>query len=282
MHQLPFNSGDFSKEDETYQRLEQVYLEKVADYSREDLGEMAKMVLMVMSMHQQEYGDFLGEIAGENELLNQRSGQFFTPFTVASFMAKMSLADAQQILEEKGIITIADPAVGGGAMLLAAAEALYQQKIDPRSAAQFDAVDKSRNAFNMTYIQLSAADLQAMVRHGNTLSNKMWECRPTPQLRYFDRELKQYRAIAKMKQLLTHPEGFFSDNAVEPLAQTVPEAVKEGDDQVLEAPVQQNLFDTENFTGAASTAGAKRKASADIILPTGAQLGLFSDGNEMK
>ena len=242
---------------------------------------MAKMLALGMQMHRQEFGDHLGEIAGENELLNKRSGQFFTPFSISTVAAEVSLTNARELIEQQGIITISDPAVGGGAMLLAAANALVKQKIDPRSAAQFDAIDVSRNAFNMAYFQLAAADLQAMVRHGDSIAMQIWENRPTPQLRYFNRELQQAQAIARMKQLFTDPEGFFEGKAVEPVAQTVPEAVNVSDDQRLAPPVQQSLFGTEEFSGSDTTGSKKKRARADIVLPVGEQLGLFSKENEI-
>lgn len=281
MHQLPFNSGDFSKDDKDYQRLEKAYLERIKGYERDELEQMAKMTVMVLSMHMQDFGDYLGEIAGDNGFLNQDGGQFFTPFSVARAMAIMNLENAHDILERKGIITISDPAVGGGACLMAAAKALYDQKIDPRSAAQFDAVDISRNAFNMAYIQLSAADLNAMVRHGNTISMEIWENRPTPQLRYFDRELKQYRAITQMKQLLTDPDSFFNSDMVEPIAQTITESTLDNqstqESEPMESPAQQSLFGSQEFSSAQS--GSKRRLKSDVVIPSAEQLDLFSEGN---
>lgn len=281
MHQIPFEKGDFSKEDSTYQRLEDLYLKRIEGYDKQELGVMSKMLAMTMLMHRQEYGDFLGEIAGESNLLNQNNGQFFTPFAVTTLMAKMQLANAKEILDKKGIITVSDPAVGGGSCLLAAAKALYDQEIDPRSAAQFDAIDVSRNAFNMAYIQLAAADLQAVVRHGNTLTLEIWENRPTPQLRYFDRAIREQFAIARMQQLITDPGRFFAEPAIEPMAQTM-QQTNDGEqgealnDEQPEAPIQQSLFGTEEFSGSAST-GKHKNITADIVMPTTEQLGLFSD-----
>lgn len=60
----------------------------------------------------------------------------------------------------------------------------------------------SRDAFNMAYIQLSALGLQAVVRHGNTLSNEYWEHRPTPQLRLFEQWLAPQRRAAQLAQTM--------------------------------------------------------------------------------
>ena len=71
----------------------------------------------------------------------------------------MMMGNVKQQVEDKGIITISDPSSGAGGTLIAAAYEVANQKIDPRSHAQFHATDVSRNCFNMTYLQLSQADV---------------------------------------------------------------------------------------------------------------------------
>ena len=55
----------------------------------------------------------------------------------------------------------------------------------------------------MAYIQLSALGLQAVVRHGNTLSDEYWEHRPTPQLRLFHQWLEKQRHSERLVQAMT-------------------------------------------------------------------------------
>ena len=288
LHQLPYEHGDFPKSDDAYQRMEAKYFEAIKGYSADELTTMAHMMSITLLAHKTEFGDFLGELAGENELLSQRGGQFFTPYPVCSLMAQINLVDASKIVEEKGLITISDPAVGGGAMLIASAEALLQQQIDPRSCAQFDAIDISRNSFNMAYIQLSALDLQAMVRHGNTLSMEIWENRPTPQLRYFEQELRQRQAIEQMRQFIMNPNVLLADEAEEPTAEitdatsdtSAPVDQEEGE---LASSSQQSLLTSQEFSGMTSEADAPTNApgrKADIVFPVERQLGLFSNEND--
>ncbi|MEM9235088.1 MAG: N-6 DNA methylase, partial [Pseudomonadota bacterium] len=209
LHQLPYNAGDFPK-GETFQHYESQYLERSGRYSRDELTRISAMTWYTNLALQQEPRDFLGEIAGEQELLNQDGGQFFTPYSLCKVMAGFQFSNIESLVKEKGRVTVDDPASGGGAMLIAAAEACMEQGIDPRTHLQFHATDVSRNAFNMTYIQLAALDLQATVRHGNTLSNELWEARPTPQLRYFDQwrqqrlaDIRSERAIEAMRRIIT-------------------------------------------------------------------------------
>lgn len=194
LHQLPYNSGDLEK-DVAFERLEQLYLERIKPYNRDELAVFAEMLTLTTIVHHTGYGDFLGEIASEAELLNKGSGQFFTPYHLCCAIARMTLLNVRASVEEKGLITISDPACGAGALAIAGAEEITAQGVDPRACVQLDCTDISRDAFNMAYIQLSAQNLQAVVRHGNSLSMEIWESRPTPQLRLFQRwlETQQWR-----------------------------------------------------------------------------------------
>jgi N-6 DNA Methylase len=293
LHQLPYNSGDFPK-DKSFEKIEAQYFQAISHHDRETLNIMAAMLGITLAAYQQHFGDFLGEIASEQEFLNTRSGQFFTPYEVCRAMAKMTLHDARSLVQQKGIITIDEPASGGGALVIACAEELIDRGIDPRTHAQFQATDVSRDAFNMTYIQLSALNLQAIVRHGNTLSQQTWETRPTPQLRYFERWLRENQDIARLellRDLMTNPEAFSTpdpneDNAVEPdeappidPPQTPALATsKEEPDEQL------SLFDLD---AASNPSPAKRQRAprpADIVLPPPQtrQLDLFSSDNQLQ
>ena len=192
LHQLPYHSGELAKDDD-FERLEQRYLERIKPYRQDELKILAELIGLTIAEHHTGYGDFLGEIAGEAELLNKGSGQFFTPYHLCRAISKMTLGDVRQMVEEKGILTVCEPAVGAGALVIASAEEAASQGVDPRAHLQFDCTDVSRDAFNMAYIQLSALGLQAVVRHGNTLSGEYWEHRPTPQLRLFEQWLAPQR-----------------------------------------------------------------------------------------
>ena len=112
----------------------------------------------------------------------------------------MTFGNVEAQVKGKGILTVCEPAVGAGALVIASAEEVVSQGIDPRAHLQFDCTDISRDAFNMAYIQLSALGLQAVVRHGNTLTSEYWEHRPTLQLRLFEQWLAPQRRAAKLAQ----------------------------------------------------------------------------------
>ena len=263
MHQLPYHSGDLAR-DNTFERLEQSYMRSIKPYGREELIVFSEMLTIVISSlgSGMGYSDFLGEIAGEAELLNKGGGQFFTPYHLCRAIAKMTLGDVYQSVREKGIITVCEPAVGSGSLVIASAEEIDMQAIDPRAHVQFDCTDISRDAFNMAYIQLSALGLQSVVRHGNTLSNEYWEHRPTPQLRLFEQWLAPQRRAAQLAQAMQ--SILAGTSSAEPEVRDSPPAYEKSSGQTL--------FDLEPFAGESLT----RKRSTqkpDVVLDR--QMDLF-------
>ncbi|MEM9944880.1 MAG: N-6 DNA methylase [Cyanobacteria bacterium P01_D01_bin.36] len=237
-------------------------MKQIKLYSKDELLVFSELLGLTISAHHNDYGDFLGEIAGEAALLSKRGGQFFTPYSLCQMMAKMSFGSVKSQIEEKGVLTVCEPAVGAGALVIASAEEVASQGVNPCAHLQFDCTDVSRDAFNMAYIQLSALGLQAIVHHGNTLSMEIWESRPTLQLRMFDQWLEskreEQRLVQSMQSLLAgtytaEPESWDSGSAGETSS-------------------NQPLFDLEQFSGESS----KRQRShqkPDVVLDR--QMNLF-------
>ncbi|NJM99734.1 MAG: SAM-dependent DNA methyltransferase [Phormidesmis sp. RL_2_1] len=200
-HQMPYHTGDLRKDKQFYS-LEADYMESIKPYSKGELTVLRELLGLTISAHQNRFYDFLGEIAGEANLLSKRSGQFFTPSHICRLMAKMSVGNIEAQVKEKSILTVCEPAVGAGATIIAVAEEVAAQGIDPRAHLQFDCTDISYDAFNMAYIQLSALGLQAVVRHGNTLSGEYWEHRATPQFRLFHQWLEAQQRPQRLVQAM--------------------------------------------------------------------------------
>ena len=265
MHQLPYHSGELEK-DEAFDQLEVEYMERIKPHSKDELIVFSELLSLTIVAHHNGFSDFLGEIAGEAELLNKRSGQFFTPCHLCRAIAKMSFGNVEvQVKEKGGILTVCEPAVGAGALVIASAEEVASQKIDPRAHLQFDCTDISRDAFNIAYIQLSALGLQAIVRHGNTLSNEYWEHRATPQLRLFDRWLKaqrdEWRRTKAVELLIADLLLPDSDESEVPRAEAV-----------LDQPPSETLFDLKQFAmPKLSKTGASKQANVHL----GKQMELF-------
>ena len=116
--------------------------------------------------------DFLGDLAGKLEALNAAQGQFFTPWPVCQLMTAMTISDK---LPAKGYELVAEPASGGGAMVLAYAEARRSQGHTVGETMWVEATDVSPQAQKMTYIQLTLSGIPARVTWGNTLTMETWE-----------------------------------------------------------------------------------------------------------
>ncbi|MEM9138085.1 MAG: N-6 DNA methylase [Cyanobacteria bacterium P01_F01_bin.42] len=297
-HNAPYTVGDFPK-DETYEALEAQYLERAKRYSREELQGMAELMALTTLAHREAFGDFLGEIASEQGLLNQDGGQFFTPYDLCRLMAKMTLGNVRPMVEKKGLITIDEPACGGGALVIAAAEEMYHQQIDPRSCAQFQCTDVSRDAFNMCYLQLALQGLQAIFYHGNTLTLDLWESRPTPQLRYFNEWLQERQQLARLeslKTLFTDPETFFAAREAEDEQQEEETAEAIASNQTPSPAIntaavvlgtsgteeQMSIFAIEpvNDHNPAVDKSKRQRPKPDIILPSAEQMSLFGNDQE--
>lgn len=183
-HQIPYIAGELSK-DSDFERLEAQYLERITQYNKTQHDLFSQLLGILLREVTLPTQDFLGQIYGELDLHKKQSGQFFTPYPIARVIAEGNLQNATQEIAASGILTIDEPAVGSGCCLIAIAETIARQGFDPRAHLQMQCTDVDRDCFNMAYIQLSLLGLQAIVRHGNTLSQEIWESRPTPQIRYF-------------------------------------------------------------------------------------------------
>ncbi|GAA2887916.1 hypothetical protein GGQ99_004763 [Aminobacter niigataensis] len=126
--------------------------------------------------------DFLGPIAGQVASLNAAQGQFFTPWAVCRVTAEMILDEdsVKRAIEKNGFITVEEPAVGSGALALAAAERIRELGFDPETQAWITARDVSMPCIKMAYLQLSLRGVCADVCHANTLTLEQWGRYPTP------------------------------------------------------------------------------------------------------
>jgi hypothetical protein len=238
-HQMPYLSGDLER-DQTFDDLKAQYKKLEVQYKPEELQIFGELFGIVTIALDSQFGDFLGEVYMQCEFGSDRAGQFFTPWAISILMAEMAVKGLKEKVEAQGIITISDPACGAGGMLIATAEVMLKDGIDPRTHAQFSAVDVDRNCFNMAYIQLSLLGLQGIVTHGNTLSLVVYEERPTMQLRLFQQwrsqKIQEQKAIAAMRDfIMGAPEAenappilqTFEDSSTEVPPPTTVEAINQ-------------------------------------------------------
>lgn len=115
--------------------------------------------------------DFLGSLYMELELGNHWKGQFFTPYNISRMMAEMTLGNIQEQIDKEGWISVCDPTVGGGTMLISAANTIRRQKVNYQNHVLFVGQDIDRIVAMMAYIQISLLGCPGYLVVGNSLVN---------------------------------------------------------------------------------------------------------------
>lgn len=161
------------------------YMRIVKKYEKDEVAAFPKAMSEVtqafeMAPGEINFDDILGGVFNELELHNKWAGQFFTPYHLAQALAQMNTAGAHEKIAESGFVTVLDPAVGGGALLIAVAEALHNADIDYQKHMHATAVDVDIRCVHMTYVQLTLLHVPAVVVHGNSLSGETYSVWRTP------------------------------------------------------------------------------------------------------
>ena len=106
-------------------------MEIIGRYERAEVDRFPRMLGELVLALEGTRRDVLGQIFMAMELGNHWKGQFFTPYEVAHLMASLTQGDAVDTIERQGFITLQEPAIGAGAMVIASAEALLDVVINP-------------------------------------------------------------------------------------------------------------------------------------------------------
>ena len=164
------------RKDET---REEEYLKIIHSYDKDDQQRFPELLAHLVTMLEPEPQDILGPLYMELEVASKDQGQFFTPPDVSELMARMLHGD--EILPEgRPFVTLSEPAVGAGGMVLAYVKVMTEQGLNPMRRLWVEAVDIDRLAALMAYVQLSLWNVPAKILVGNTLSLDFRECWYTP------------------------------------------------------------------------------------------------------
>jgi hypothetical protein len=122
-------------------------------------------------------------------------------------MAKMSIGGVVEKLKRELFVTIADPCIGAGALLIAATQELRDLGINYSERILFEAVDVDEVAFYMAYLQISLCGMAARVIHGNSLSLQKFRTWYTPVffINNWEQKLRTKRTLDAMKALFLEP-----------------------------------------------------------------------------
>ena len=137
-------------------------------YTKEELTHLSKMLVAVIKALELRRESFLGPILEEIGAANQHNGQFLTPASVATVMAKVSMGEYEHTPGK--VVTINDPACGAGVTLIAQAEALVQERHVPQRDIFIVGGDIDKRACDMTFVELTLLGYAARVDHMNTLT----------------------------------------------------------------------------------------------------------------
>lgn len=156
------------------QTREAEYLEEVKHWERSDLELFAEALgTLVNEMESKPFEDVLGGHYMEFALSSkgqQWNGEFHTPKHVCDLTARMTMGDVESLPAE-GPITVCEPACGAGAMILSLGQACSPEI---RRRLRVTAIDISRTACDMAFINTTLWGIPARIIHGNTLSQEYW------------------------------------------------------------------------------------------------------------
>lgn len=168
-------------------RREEVYLEIIHKYTKaeqEKLAEAFAELVLALQHEQSMHGptDILGQVFHALELHSKYKGQFFTPPHVCELMGMMTLNgdNLTQTIEKKGYITVCEPCIGSGGMILGAAKAMANQKLNYQTQMLVTGIDIDIKCVQMAYLQLSLLGIPAVIIHGNSLTDEEWSRWYTP------------------------------------------------------------------------------------------------------
>lgn len=171
---------------------EKDYLETIKKYTpkeQELLADLFKELIYALEHELVRDGptDLLARVFHGLELHNKYHGQFFTPFHICEFMGQISLDNGGEAgnkvgeaLSEKGYISVCEPCVGSGGMVLGLANAMHSQKMNYCEKMVAYCCDIDIKCVHMAYLQLSLYGIPAVITHGNSLTLETWSTWYTP------------------------------------------------------------------------------------------------------
>lgn len=126
--------------------------------------------------------DLLGDVYMRLNIGNKAIGQFFTPYHVAQMMADMSFDEDKvtKQIAKHGYVTVNEPAVGGGANVIAFANTLKEHNINYQRHAWFEVQELSELTALTCYVQMSILGMPGFVYIGDTLRMEFQHSLYTP------------------------------------------------------------------------------------------------------
>lgn len=163
-----------------YDEREARYMQIIGGYTAEEADRFAELLAKLTLTFENGLSDHLGQLYMSLDMGNDRLGQFFTPYSVSTVMAKMTVGDHKALLADRDFITVSEPTCGSGGMIVALAEALRDVDVNYQQQLHVTAQDVDITAVHMTFIQLTLLHVPAAVVHGDTLTLEQRDVWYTP------------------------------------------------------------------------------------------------------
>lgn len=152
------------------QSREELYRRTMCKYSPDEQENMtAAAGLYFRLVDENPFQDLLGDLYMRLGLGESKAGQFFTPYNICRMMAKVQVDSALEKIGREGWISVNDCACGGGATMIAMAEALYERGCNYQQRCIFVGQDLLATTAMMCYIQLSMLGCAGYIKIGDTL-----------------------------------------------------------------------------------------------------------------
>lgn len=165
------------------EKREERYLQIIGGYKREEIEKLSQGFVHLTLALEDGISDVLGRTFHDLELHNKWVGQFFTPYHLARVMARMTIADTEDLtakIAARGFVTAQEPAVGSGAMVIALAQEMRDAGINYQEHLHVTAIDVDVKCVHMAYAQFALLHIPAVIIHGNTLSLEVYNRWYTP------------------------------------------------------------------------------------------------------
>lgn len=164
-------------------QLEKRYLELINKYDQGTQTLFPRMLAFLVTTMDEEFAtngptDVLGSIFNELKLYNEYTGQFFTPGSVSRLIGMLTVPEGA--VEREMTITLEEPAVGSGSMVLDFASSLKEKGFNFQQNLLVVARDIDIRCVHMAYIQFTLYHIPAVITHGNTLTGEEWSTWHTP------------------------------------------------------------------------------------------------------
>jgi len=184
---------------------EERYLEIINQYNKEEQSKLTELLtLLIKAMTvESEAGkpcDILGSVFHGLELHSKYKGQFFTPNHICQFMGKVSLGDSDEIIEKQGYLSVCEPCVGSGGLVLGLAAAMAETNHNYQRQMCVTACDIDIKCVHMAYLQFSLYGIPAVIIHGNSLTMETWSTWYTPMYMVDMWAIKERRGIEDVAQ----------------------------------------------------------------------------------